>query len=111
MYSILDTAAQTFLNPVTFITDAEAIRWFTTVVNSDREENNIARYPNQFILYRIGSFDASLGRYEDCSPKELIIGTSCVTDKTYGVKEITKILDEYFNKTETHKPEIKAIKN
>lgn len=95
MYSILDTAAQTFLNPITLKTDAEAIRFFTTEVNGDREKSNIARYPHQFVLFRMQDFDSQTGLYDTTmKPRELIIGTSCVEpeNKKYTLQEIRDLL-------------------
>ena len=34
MYALLDHTAQVFLNPISFVNDADAIRWFGTVVNN-----------------------------------------------------------------------------
>ena len=52
MYALLDHTAQIFLNPITFINDKDAIRWFGSVVNSD-EKTNVSQHPEQFTLYRL----------------------------------------------------------
>ena len=52
MYALLDHTSQIFLNPINFINDGDAIRWFSTVVNNQDEKTNINKYPEQFTLYR-----------------------------------------------------------
>ena len=57
MYSLLDHTAGIFLNPLTFINDGDAIRWFGTVVNNQDEATNISKHPEQFTLYRLYDFN------------------------------------------------------
>ena len=63
MYSMLDHTSQVFLNPLTFINDADAIRWFTTVVNDEKQDTNPAKYPEQFTLYRMMDYDDKTGMF------------------------------------------------
>ena len=107
MYSILDTTTQIFLNPISFLNDGDAIRWFTTVVNNDNKQDNEAMYPHQFILFRLQDFNATNGKYletmddkEMLSPKELITGTAVQQEqeKKYSVKELMAYLDNRYGK-------------
>ena len=90
-YSILDLTAKHFLNPLEAKNHGDAIRIFTTFVNGDKDQTNVARYPNQFILYHIFDMDDKLGTtgtYNEQTqklepqqpPTELIIGTACVEE-------------------------------
>jgi hypothetical protein len=105
IYSVMDTELGAFLNPIVFTTDAEAIRWFTTTVNGDKEQTNIARYPQQFMLFKIGEMDDKTGMFDkDYVPKELIIGTACKeVEEQYTIKKLMEYLEDYFkNKGVTH---------
>lgn len=82
-YALLDLAAQNFLNPLAFINDADAIRWFTTMVNDPQKRDMVAIYPEQYVLYRMMDFDDKIGKHiprkneneaTASMPKEIIIG-------------------------------------
>jgi hypothetical protein len=87
-YAVFDTTAQHFLNTLVFVNHADAIRWFTSVVNDEKQETNIAKYPTQFMLFymydmddktgMIGSFNIEKNSMEKQNPPmELISGGSC----------------------------------
>jgi hypothetical protein len=60
IFSIFDTAAQAYNSPFFMHNKAMAIRVFDGNVNTT-EENNIAKYPEQFSLFELGEFDDSNG--------------------------------------------------
>ena len=91
-YAVFDVATGIFLNTLTFLNHADAIRWFTTMVNGDKEQSNIARYPTQFMLFYMYDMDdktGMVGSYNEIKdvmekqkpPKELIIGAACVEEE------------------------------
>jgi hypothetical protein len=117
MYSLLDTKSQTFLKPLSFVNDGDAIRWFTTVVNNTEKNELPALYPEQFILYRIADYDDQFGTFvardfhkftetgtepkpADLQPKEIITGTSVQNPENqkftqdFITKELRKIVKE-----------------
>jgi hypothetical protein len=107
-YALLDHTAQTFLNPLVFQNDGDAIRWFTTVVNNDKEETNINKYPHQFTLYRLADFNDKTAKYEPrenepkdnaMNPKELITGIQVQEEslQKYTVKELITMLKSELN--------------
>lgn len=59
IYSIYDTKAEQFGNPVCIRTDAEARRMFKALATDG--ETQVGRNPEDFLLYRIGVFDAEKG--------------------------------------------------
>jgi len=59
IYSIYDTKAEHYGNPVFIRTDAEARRMFSQIATDEQTE--IGRHPEDFILYRIGTWDAENG--------------------------------------------------
>ena len=108
MYAILDHTAAVFMNPLTFTNDADAIRWFTTVVNSE-EKTNISTYPEQFTLYRTMNYDDKTGVYlpregegteVGMSPKEIIRGIQVqdTTKQKHSMQDLVNILKDEFNK-------------
>lgn len=119
-FSILDTAAQAFLNHIAFKSEAEAIRWFTTMVNGDETESNIARYPHQFILYRLHDWDSQTGMFLSTmdgkdirTPKELVIGTSVKEPQNlkYTIQDLAVMLNEYQEKFKgTNSLEVQKLK-
>ena len=83
MYAIFDTKADAFLNSITLPTDAEAVRWFTHLINSDTKDDFIAQYPRDYILFRLQDFDAKTGYFDkETKPKELITGVAWKNRKT-----------------------------
>jgi hypothetical protein len=98
-YAILDHTVQVFLNPLVFQNDGDAIRWFTTVVNNDKEENNIQKYPEQFTLYKIADFNDKTGLYEsgeNFKPEQLITGIQVQNTETqkFSLKDMMNMLKE-----------------
>jgi len=62
LYSIYDTKAESWGNPVSIRTDAEAIRMFKVVANDDQSE--IGKHPEDFMLFRVGTFNNETGSVE-----------------------------------------------
>lgn len=108
-YAILDTASQCFLNPISFQTDGDAIRWFNHQVNSKDAENLISLYPHHYSLYRLMDYNDQLGIYQHrdmqkddteaqknskSQPKEIITAIALKTeeDHKYTVKELINML-------------------
>jgi hypothetical protein len=102
-YAVLDITANVFLNALTFTNNADAIRWFTTVVNSKDEKSNISKYPGQFTLFRLADYDDQTGEFKPrendpdntaMKPKELINGAQCVEEQEiqYTVKQLIQML-------------------
>ena len=96
-YAIYDTTAMVFLNSVTFLNHGEAIRWLTSVVNDDKQETNIAKYPSQFSLWYLGTFDDETGKTEN-KDREEVIQASSVKDSipTFTVQQLMTALDKRY---------------
>ena len=63
VYSIFDQAAEAFTQPFYMHNDGLAIRAFQDNVNAT-EDNNISKHPEQFALYKLGTFNDSNGFIE-----------------------------------------------
>lgn len=59
IYSIYDNKAQAFLPMFTVRTHGEAIRSFTDICNNPK--TNVNKYPEDFALMEIGTFNDSTG--------------------------------------------------
>lgn len=60
IYCIKDEISGQFYPMNVFVNDQEAIRYFRTIINSDKE-TLIASNPNDFVLYKMGDWDISTG--------------------------------------------------
>jgi hypothetical protein len=84
VYSIFDSAAKAYTNPFFMHNDGLAIRAFSDNVNSE-QENNIAKHPDQFTLFRIGEFDDASGEIKTDIVKSL--GTGLQYQEKTGLDE------------------------
>ncbi len=67
--SVKDSAAQAFGRPIFVPAVAVAIRSFRDEVNRKDSTEDMARHPDDFELYELGSFDDSTGVIEVISPR------------------------------------------
>lgn len=61
-YCIVDRKAGLYNNPVFYLRDGQAVRDFQTLC-SDRQ-TMIGRYPDDFALYCVGSFNDETGKFQ-----------------------------------------------
>lgn len=59
IFAIKDSKGECFLSPFMMRTDAEAVRAFDTVVK--RGDSELSQHPEDYFLYRVGSFDVLSG--------------------------------------------------
>jgi hypothetical protein len=77
MYTIHDQKAGIFHPPYVKQSHGEAERDFTTAVNDDR--TNLNRYPEDFNLYYVGTWDDNTGKAELLdSPQHIIKAIQCI---------------------------------
>lgn len=78
-YAILDTAAGAYNTPFFMQNDGMALRAFTDTGNS--EDSLVGKHPDQFYLYRIGSYDDSSGELIPETPYSLGCAINFVNPK------------------------------
>lgn len=61
--SIYDSKAKSWTNPSCFRTRGEAIRQFHTIANTTTSD--IARYPADYTLFELGTWDPTSGHIEE----------------------------------------------
>jgi len=94
MYALFDKQTNTYLNPLHFVTDADAIRWLTTIVNDNKSQTNINLYPHQFILIKLGSLDDQNGKFDN-EQSELLQGSSVQEEKAqYTIEDMIKLIQD-----------------
>lgn len=62
IFAVKDMKAGIYLQPNVQRTVADAIRTWEMLANDDRSDSLIARFPNDFRLFHIGTFDPVNGR-------------------------------------------------
>lgn len=77
MCSVLDLAAQQYGRPFFAISDGSAIRGFVDEVNHEDANSILYKHPDDFQLFRLGTFDDGGGKIELQEPVMLISGASC----------------------------------
>lgn len=70
MYSIFDVASETFGQPFLMNTDTLAARSFYEA--SQNPSTPIHKYPQEYVLYKVGSFDEDEGMLHPQEPKRLM---------------------------------------
>ena len=66
-YAIFDKAVNAYMRPMVLQTDGQAVRMFTD--EAVRAEAEIAKHPEDYALFRIGSFDDNTGEILAIEPK------------------------------------------
>jgi hypothetical protein len=61
IYSIYDCKVEAYLQPFFLKSKGEAIRGFTELSNDDK--TNIAKYPEDFTLFELGSYDDANAKF------------------------------------------------
>jgi hypothetical protein len=74
IYSIYDKTAQAYIQPFYMHNNGLAIRAFQDNVNDNSGNNNINKHPNQFDLYKLGTYDDKTGVIESHSPEVIAHG-------------------------------------
>lgn len=99
MYSLFDSAAQSFNNPIYMHNDGLAVRLFQDQVNS-KEDNQIKLHPEQFTLFRVGEWND-----KDCTfnildtPRSIALGVELINDNeprysNTDLEELDRKVDE-----------------
>lgn len=76
MYTVFDSAVKAFVQPFFQITDGAAVRLFQDQVNNS--DSNISKHPDQFTLFRVGSYDDSSALLIPETPVSLGNGTQYI---------------------------------
>lgn len=78
-FSIFDKKSGLYDFVQSFKSEADAVRAVRSLVNSGNKDSLIVQYPSDYELYRIGSFDPSMGRFDAVEP-EFVVGLGVLVD-------------------------------
>ena len=91
MYALYDKKVKAYLNPVEFKNHADAVRWLETIVNTEKDETNISKYPNDFILVHVANFDDQNAKFENINEDLMQADQVVRDDRQY---DLLKAIDE-----------------
>lgn len=77
LYMVLcvrDRAADVFGQPHFATSVGAAIRGFSDEINRDAENNVFAKHPDDFDLYKLGTFDDATGSFDCGKPAQIAVG-------------------------------------
>jgi hypothetical protein len=80
IYAVYDLTANTYCNPFVMVNDETALREFATAANDP--QSLLFKYPTEYALYRIASFDFDSGEVKPCLPTSLGIAAAYVIKPT-----------------------------
>ena len=64
IYTIYDEAVQAFGTPLFCKTDLEMVRELRAFLNFGKEDSMMQKYPQQFILYKLGKWNYNTARFD-----------------------------------------------
>lgn len=79
MYSIRDEKAVCSYEPQIFKTQVDAIRFFDQAIQN--KNTMINKYPDDFTLYKIGTFDERTGVIVDAKVEKIVTATEIIRMK------------------------------
>jgi len=77
-FSVHDKAVTAFAQPFYARHVGEAVRSFTDLVNDP--QTSVSRHPEDFVLYAVGEFDDSSGRFVVVEPQRLVSALEVIRD-------------------------------
>jgi len=77
-YTIFDVASGVYMRPFFTQADGQAIRGFKDIAMDATHE--VGKHPDDYTLYRFGTFDDTEGTMKGTKLKKLITGLECVAE-------------------------------
>lgn len=76
MFSVYDSAVEAYIRPMFLPSVGLALRGFTEAVNGNDPE--MTKYPSQYVLFDVGTFDDSSCTFTTHTPVSLGVGSEFV---------------------------------
>lgn len=76
IFTVYDSAAERYLEPFMAPSVAFALREFKSAANS--EGHQFAKFPSDYTLFYVGTFDASTGKIEAKEPTSLGVAVTMI---------------------------------
>lgn len=93
LYAVKDVKSQLFNNPFVQKTDGTAIRTFATACEDKNTDLN--KYPSDFSLYRIGTYDEESGKLSQDQIMQVANASEFVPDEVVIADKIKQIRKEH----------------
>jgi hypothetical protein len=74
VFAVRDRATVQFGTPMFLVSDGQAIRSFGDEVNRKSADNNLNAHPEDFDLYKLGSYDTETGLFVCSVPVQILAG-------------------------------------
>lgn len=78
MYCVKDRATDVFGTPMFLLASGQAIRSFGDEVNRSAVDNQLFQHPDDFDLFRLGTWDNVTGMFLPCAPELVVRGKELV---------------------------------
>lgn len=72
VFAIRDCKTEQFGNPMYLITAQQAIRGMGEEINNAESKDNLHKYPEDYALYSLGTFNTDNGEFEIHKPRLII---------------------------------------
>lgn len=82
--SVFDAGVSAYGRPVFVAGPGASVRSFQDEVNRAADDNTMFKYPGDFALFKLGTFDDATGRFENCAPQPELLARA--TDVHQGGK-------------------------
>lgn len=93
VFAVYDSKANAFMSPFFMPTTGQAVRAWGTTVNDPQTDFN--RYPGDFTLFEIASYDDISGKFENLStPHSLGLAQEFLREKTLTPAPLNQITRE-----------------
>lgn len=79
VFTVYDSAARLYLEPFFAETVEVALRMFRVLVN--KEGHSFNRWPQDYVLFHVGSYNAEVGELFPMTPHSIAVGITCVESK------------------------------
>ncbi len=96
LYAIYDTAAAVYMKPWTCLTDAQAQREFSDILNM--KDHPIAQHPEHYFLCLVGTWNDATATLEDIQTKTVITGLEALAILNETANKVIEFPDEQTQK-------------
>lgn len=79
LYAVRDVKADSFGSPMSIATKGLALRGFADACADERSE--LAKYPDDYMLYELGTYDPNSGTVASHSVPEFVVSARSVVDQ------------------------------
>lgn len=78
--AVRDRVVDAFNSPFVVTSVGQAIRTFGDEVNRKQEDNPLSKHPEDFDLYKLGTWDSESGLFDCGVPKQVAVGKDLVRE-------------------------------